>query len=293
MIFSLIVYLALAYLLYDRVIRVYLLIHFYRKQGVPIKYSISLPFVGSFKPLVEYIKEFKPTNNPFVGFIKHHYFPKDTDVVPQFCGVMFGSELRLSVNRPEAIEELLITKNKYFDKHPSTAKLMGYVMGDSILFQESNLVWAHKRKVISQALYKEKLRGMIEIIKNVTLNDIANKWTPLKKGDKIPVEIVGQMSNLFFQITLSSLFGQEFKSMPMVDHIYQGQKIQVPLGTAIQNTAEQNLSRQLQPHLILFHELQPLYISSFDRSIKFNSDVMRNYIRKLIAERRQKSKGGN
>jgi cytochrome P450 len=78
----------------------------------------------------------------------------------------------MMVNRPEVIEELLVTKNKYYDKHPASLEIIGVVLGDSILFAKSDLKWSQKRKVISTALYKEKLRGMIEIIKNVTIKTL-------------------------------------------------------------------------------------------------------------------------
>jgi hypothetical protein len=41
--------------------------------------------------------------------------------------------------------------------------------GDSILFAPSDIMWQKKRKALSAALYKDKLKGMIESMKQVTI----------------------------------------------------------------------------------------------------------------------------
>jgi len=63
----------------------------------------------------------------------------------------------------------LLTKNKYFDKHPWLASMLERMAGDSILFAPSDIMWQNKRKALSAALYKEKLKDMIESIKQVTI----------------------------------------------------------------------------------------------------------------------------
>ena len=40
------------------------------------------------------------------------------------------------------------------------------MIGDSILFAKSDILWQQKRKALSAALYKDKLRVMMEIMKN-------------------------------------------------------------------------------------------------------------------------------
>jgi len=51
---------------------------------------------------------------------------------------------------------------------------------------------------LSAALYKEKLRIMIEMIKEITLDVIKNKWMKIE-GKKI--DIVKESTNLFIKIT--------------------------------------------------------------------------------------------
>ena len=79
-------------------------------------------------------------------------------------------------------------------------------MGDSIIFAKSDLKWKQKRKSLSAALYKDKLRAMVDMMKNSTVNIIRNKW--MKKSDGI-IDIVKETSNLFINIALCCLFGSD------------------------------------------------------------------------------------
>jgi hypothetical protein len=48
----------------------------------------------------------------------------------------------------------------------------------------------------------------------------------------------------------------------------------------------QSIKREFQPHLIVFEELLPFYISKYDKELVFNQDQLRNLIRKMIDQRR-------
>ncbi len=47
------------------------------------------------------------------------------------------------------------------------------------------------------------------------------------------------------------------------------------------------MKRGTQPHLILFPELAPYYISKLDKDIAFNQDQVRNRIRTMIIEKQE------
>jgi hypothetical protein len=74
-------------------------------------------------------------------FIKDMYFKDKKTKVPPIVGMVFGLSVTFIVNRPEPAEDLFLKKNKYFDKHPRTAKFFSRVFGDSILFAKSDLLW--------------------------------------------------------------------------------------------------------------------------------------------------------
>jgi hypothetical protein len=76
-----------------------------------------LPFIGSFFDFQKHVNN--PKNHPLVDFCQATYF-KDPKNIPSIIGVAGPSRILLMINRPEAAEEIFITKNKYFDKHPKS-----------------------------------------------------------------------------------------------------------------------------------------------------------------------------
>jgi hypothetical protein len=67
-----------------------------------------------------------------------------------------------------------------------------------------------KRKALSAALYKSKLKRMIEMIKDVTITTIKNDWSPQDDAKYKRIDIVKETSNLYINITLTCLFGEGY-----------------------------------------------------------------------------------
>ncbi|TNV79831.1 hypothetical protein FGO68_gene11525 [Halteria grandinella] len=237
--------------------------------------------------MLDFVERTKYEGNPLIGY-NYEAHIKGKATVPPFSTLLIGSDLCLMVNRPEAIEELFITKGKYYDKHPASLHIIGVVAGDSILFARSDMQWQQKRKVISSALYKDRLRGMAETIKKVTLTTIKEDW--LKRKDSngiITLDIGRESANLNMKIVLSCFFGQDFDQIPLVDQVFDGIKTKLPLGEAVHKAFEMANEREFQAHLILFTELQQYYLTQYDRELRENCGAMRNYIQGMIAERRK------
>ena len=76
---------------------------------------------------------------------------------------------------PELLNDLYVTKNKYFDKHTLGYSLFYPIMGDAILMAKSTEDWMKRRKVLSTAFYKEKLIGMMNIVKDC-VNMKVKEW---------------------------------------------------------------------------------------------------------------------
>ena len=89
-------------------------------------------------------------------------FPK------MFIDFKFPQLPTIIVNDPECVNELYVTKNKYFDKDDKTKTVMSRLLGDSIVFSKSDELWAKKRKSLSVAFYKDKLVAMLETITQMT-----------------------------------------------------------------------------------------------------------------------------
>ena len=97
-----------------------------------------LPFIGSYEDLAYYAKKAK--NLPLVDFCQDNFF-KNKQRVPDMVGIVYSHKICLIVNRPEPAEEIFLTKNKYFDKHPKTGELLKRTTGDSIGFARSDMLW--------------------------------------------------------------------------------------------------------------------------------------------------------
>jgi cytochrome P450 len=151
----------------------------------------------------------KPKGHPINEFVEDYYFKGKKETVP-IVGLVFGTKVALVINTPELSQELYLTKNKYFDKHPHASGLYSRMLGDSILFAKSDVLWQQKRKALSAALYKDKLRVMMEIMKDKTISIIRNKWMKAKNGE---INIVSEASNLFINITISCLFGPGYEGI--------------------------------------------------------------------------------
>lgn len=130
----------LSYFFYTRIYTVYSRLAFYKRQGIPF-HSWVLPCIGSYLQLINHLEADKDHQHPMIAWNRETYFPKSDDEVPPISGVVYGSEVSLMINRPEVVEELLIIKNKFYDKHPSSARLIRKVTGDSIVFAQSDLMW--------------------------------------------------------------------------------------------------------------------------------------------------------
>ena len=104
----------LAYLFYTRIYKVYKTIWYYQRQGVVFHKGI-LPFIGSYKDLAKYAGASK--NTPLVQFVLDEFCKGDPNNIPPIVGIGLSELLSMFINRPELAEELLLNKNKYFDKH--------------------------------------------------------------------------------------------------------------------------------------------------------------------------------
>lgn len=145
MILEVLLGIVLSYLFYSRIVRVYSALIYYKLQGVPFHWDIW-PVVGCI-PTVWYIDNYdnKVGQHPVARFVDklHNYDP------PSIAGVLFSYKVCLIVNKPDVINDLFLTKNKFFDKHYSAGHLLKSVIGDSVLFARSDLQWQHKRKSLS------------------------------------------------------------------------------------------------------------------------------------------------
>ena len=123
------------------------------------------------------------------------------------------------VTDPEIVNELYISKNKYFEKSDKMRRQLGTgFVGRSILFEPSNEFWAMKRKRIASAFYKDKLTPMLQNIVALS-NQQVKAWKSLSSANEpsVPtrpsIDITNEISNFMTECVLQCVFGTSSKEM--------------------------------------------------------------------------------
>jgi cytochrome P450 len=124
---------------------------------------------------------------------------------PPLMLTYYGPHATLVVNDPDILNEVYVSKNKYVDKDVKFWRIFKPLIGDSILFSDSNEKWATKRKHLSVAFYKDKLSEMLTIIIEFTNNQV-QKWKAKHVGGP-PLDIFEGISNLILEGILLCVFG--------------------------------------------------------------------------------------
>ena len=63
----------------------------------------------------------------------------------------------------------------YFEKSELMTRLISPLMGRALILSKSDEEWKIKRKSMSSAFYKNKLRKLIEVVKDTTLREM-KEW---------------------------------------------------------------------------------------------------------------------
>lgn len=112
----------------------------------------------------------------------------------------------------DMLNDLLITKNKYYDKSPGTANILYALMGEALVFRRSDEEWSIRRKHISVAFYKEKLLKFSEIIKDILIKRMKMWREKYVNGGK-EMDFVMEMLDLHEDIFLTCVFGRDINAI--------------------------------------------------------------------------------
>jgi len=82
---------------------------------------------------------------------------------------LFGTR-SIIFNSVSCLNELYVTKNQFYSKHENERSLSQPLLGTNIISMESNdPEYKTKRKVLSQAFFKNKIRAMMDCVKSTAL----------------------------------------------------------------------------------------------------------------------------
>ncbi len=151
----------------------------------------------------------------------------------------------LFIRDPELLNELYITKNKYFDKYDLIRNLFYPLMGDSILLSDSSEVWGKKRKTLSTAFYKEKLLMMCEIVKQCMHEKVEDLKARFSRPGK-DMNLMQEISKMFIKIIMMCAFGEDL-SEQMLDYSENGVKTKKTVAFVLRETFHNSLRRWHTP----------------------------------------------
>ena len=222
------------YLVYWRVIDYACLVRFYGKQGrdVCILAPWHMPMFGSiFNVVYSMIKSKREGDNYHVSrHVINHTIPSDSLAT----GIMFITNgAGLLISDPAVVQDLYVSKNKYFDKH-SLVKNASYVLtGESILFTETTEDWRSTRKAMSPAFYKGKLESLTEIAKTA-IETTVKRFEELLK-DKNEIDILNEINTMTTRILLTCAFGVDIAD-EKIDFWVNGQLQKCKVGQSLSLT---------------------------------------------------------
>jgi len=116
------------------------------------------------------------------------------DVVP----VRFGPRRGLLLYHPDAIEEVLVTRNRDFIKSPGV-RLLSRLLGNGLLLSEGG-TWLRQRRLLQPAFHRQRVAAYGEVMTSLTVRRLAD-W---RDGDVLDVH--AEMMTLTQAIVAKTLF---------------------------------------------------------------------------------------
>jgi cytochrome P450 len=150
----------------------------------------TLPQGPAGHPLLGTLRDFQRDQLAFYASCAHDY----GDVVP----TRFGPVRVLLINHPDAIEEVLVTRNRDFVKSPGV-RLLRPLLGEGLLRSEGS-VWLRQRRLVQPAFHRQRLADYGEIMTAYTERRLPD-WK-----DSQVVDVHAEMMALTLEIVAKTLF---------------------------------------------------------------------------------------
>ena len=122
---------AIAYFVWSKIITMYLKMWKYQKRGI-YSFSTPVPLIGNLMA----IKKAMDTQNEYSKAILNEVYDLafGENYPKMHIGFIIPQHPSIIVNDPEIVNELYVTKNKYYDKDPRSKASVERLFGDSTIF---------------------------------------------------------------------------------------------------------------------------------------------------------------
>jgi len=183
-------YVALPYYIYTRVIDMFLCHRHYTTQAYKVSpMSNPFPILGNGITIIRHLRNMIKTNSskiPLLTFIEEIWGGKSY----AGCMLYFMAHMpRIIICDPKVVEAIYTTRNSAFTKNDYLQSFLINLIGNSVLFEETNENWRQRRKAMTPAFYKEKLRGLVTLASQAVKKSIKN----LKVDQERTIEIMDEI----------------------------------------------------------------------------------------------------
>lgn len=244
--------------------------------------SHTFPLVGSmlkvaFETISLRMKD--PNDNRYIGTkVADDIVGKDVSVTALYFA---ESDCTLHISDPKIVQDLYTVNNKYFDKHPIVREATIHLLGNSILFSDTDAEWRKRRTAFSPAFYKGKLVQMVEIAKQ-SMAKTVSRWKAIGGGrPRIRFDFMEEMSIMSSRILLSCALGEDI-SETLIPYRANGRTEMRPLNFVLLQTFFDCLNRMASPHTCWLPFLRTKLILPYERAILANCRAIRRQIAQVI-----------
>lgn len=192
----------------------------------------------------------------------HHLRAMQAEMIPylehlaaqgDFLRIPLGVTTAYFVNRPDLVQEVLVTQARAFHK-PSTVKAVAAKLFGENLFTSDGEVWRVLRKGVQPAFHARRVNAYAESMVQMT-QDAISPWQPGQT-----VEMTQAMMQLTLGITTQALFGMDLRNQEAGDAIVEfielfNQRISSPAPAWLPTKADRQMRGLIQAGVDL---LQPL-----------------------------------
>lgn len=186
------------------IINPYIEFFFYWKQGIAYL-GFPLPVIGNLKRIKGIMddKSIKEKAHTFLKIHDHVFDGRPPKIFMEFR----GPNVILNISDCKLLDDLYITKNKYFDKEGKMKNLLYDILGDTMVLDKSNEMWAAKRKSLSTAFYKEKMLKMLATVIELSLKRTEQWNKKLNSSGQVSVDLVEEIYEHVMTAMDSCIFG--------------------------------------------------------------------------------------
>lgn len=246
--------------------------------------------MGGFPPITDLVKFSSeamadPTVLPFTEtLIKYLGNP-----LPNYAAMVLMGTTMVFVNKAELLEDFYVKKNMTYSKAQLEIDTMSPMVRNGPFAQKSeDPNYVPQRKILAQAFFKQKMAGMIEIIKSSTIEISRKLRKNHKDGDVIDfIKVATELMSILI-VNVCVGHGRAYDMIEQKDK--DGKLIKTTLYEALIDNTSAMTARTENPLNIMFPQLNATISMPWDVYFKFNIESLRAKMQTFTDERNKNPK---